>query len=197
MTKRSGKLIVGAAAFAFAAALLVPSLAAAQEAKAVPSAARERPGRMLAREALDLTPDQEKALAEFRKARTGERRAYRDERSGIREEMRGLAADPEANRAKIEALIDRASRLRAEHEKAAFRHRADRDKIFTPDQREKMKAFRESLATRRGIAGRRALGIGRPGLRGPGRLMGPGFERGGRARARMLRDRPGLRWRRW
>jgi Spy/CpxP family protein refolding chaperone len=197
MTTRSGKMIVGAAAFAFAAALLVPSLAAAQEAKAAPPAAYERPGRMLAREALDLTPDQEKALAEFRKARTGERRAYRDEMSGTREEMRGLAADPEANRAKIEALIDRASRLRAEHEKAAFRHRADRDKIFTPDQREKMKAFRESLATRRGFAGRGTLGIGRPGFRGPGRLMGQGFERDGRARARMLRDRPGLRWRRW
>jgi len=197
MTTRSGKMIIGAAAFAFAAALLVPSLAVAQETKAAPPAAHERPGRMLAREAFDLTPDQEKALAEFRKARTGERRAYRDEMSGTREEMRGLAADPEANRAKIEALIDRASRLRAEHEKAAFRHRADRDKIFTPDQREKMKAFRESLATRRGFAGRGTLGIGRPGFRGPGRLMGQGFERGGRARARMLRDRPGLRWRRW
>lgn len=197
MTTRSGKMIVGAAAFAFAAALLVPSLAVAQETKAAPPAAHERPGRMLAREALDLTPDQEKALAEFRKARTGERRAYRDEMSGTREEMRGLAADPEANRAKIEVLIDRASRLRAEHEKAAFRHRADRDKIFTPDQREKMKAFRESFATRRGFAGRGTLGIGRPGFRGPGRLMGQGFERGGRARARMLRDRRGLRWRRW
>ncbi len=195
MTTRSGKMIVGAAAFAFAAAWLIPSLAAAQEAKAAPPAANERPGRMLAREALDLTPDQEKALAEFRKARTGERRAYRDEMSETREEIRGLAADPEANRAKIEALIDRASRLRAEHEKAAFRHRVDRDKIFTPDQRDKMKAFRESLATRRGIAGRGALGIGHPGLRGPGRLMRPGFE-GGRARARMLRGRPGLRWRR-
>lgn len=197
MKTRSGKMIVGAAAFAFTAALLVPSFAVAQETKTTPPAAQRRPGRMLAREALDLTPDQEKALAEFRKARTGERRAFRDEMSGIRKEMRGLAADPEANRAKIEAIIDRASRLRAEHEKAAFRHRAERDKIFTPDQREKMKAFRESLATRRGLAGRGALGIGRPGFRGPGRLTGPGFERGGRARARMLRTRPGLRWRRW
>ncbi|MCK7478629.1 MAG: hypothetical protein M0C28_15560 [Candidatus Moduliflexus flocculans] len=97
--------------------------------------------------------------------------------------MRGLAAEPEANRAKIEALIDRAARLRAEREKAAFRHRADRDKIFTPEQREKMKAFRESLANRRGIAGRRALGIGRPGFRGPGRLMGSGV--------RERRTRPG------
>jgi Spy/CpxP family protein refolding chaperone len=197
MTPRSGKMIVGAAALAFAAALFVPWLDAGQEAQAAPPAAGERPRRMLAREALDLTPDQEKALAEFHKARAGERRAYRDEMSGTREEMRRLAADPEANRAKIESLIDRASRLRAEHEKAAFRHRADRDKIFTPGQREKMKALRESRATRRGIAGRRALGIGHPGLRGPGRLMGRGFERNGRARARMLRDRPGLRWRRW
>ncbi|MCK7527623.1 MAG: hypothetical protein MZV64_63445 [Ignavibacteriales bacterium] len=41
----------------------------------------ERPGRMFAREALDLTPDQEKALAEFRKARAGERETFRDEMS--------------------------------------------------------------------------------------------------------------------
>jgi len=191
MTKRSGKLIVGAAALFF------PVLAAAQEAKAVPRAAHERPARMLVREALDLTPDQEKILAEFRKARAGEREAFREEMTKIRTEMRGLAAEPEANRAKIEALIDRAARLRADREKAALRNRADRDKVFTPDQREKMKALRESLATRRGIAGRGALGFGRPGLRGLGRLPGPGFERGGRARARWLRDRPGLRWRRW
>lgn len=165
MTNRSGKMIVCAAVGAFAAALFFPILAAAQEAKAVPRAAHERPGRRLVRKALDLTPEQEKALTEFRKARAGEWETFREEMTRIRTERRALAAEPEANRAKIEALIDRAARLRADREKAAFRDRADRDKIFTPDQREKMKAFRESLATRRGIAGRRALGVGRPGLR--------------------------------
>jgi Spy/CpxP family protein refolding chaperone len=196
MTKRSGKMTVGAAAAAFAAALFFPVLAAAQEATAAPRAAHERPGRLFAREALDLTPDQEKALAEFRKARAGERETFRDEMSRIRGEMRGLAAEPEANRAKIEALIDRAARIRADRVKATLRNRVERDKIFTPEQREKMKAFRESLANRRGNAGRGARGIGRPGFRGPDRLMRSGFGNGGRAWARVLRGRPALRWRR-
>ena len=196
MTKRSVKTTVGAAAGAFAAALFFPILAAAQEAKTAPRAAHERPGRMLVREALDLTPDQEKALAEFRKARAGEREAFREEMARIRTERRGLAAEPEANRAKIEALIDRTARLRADREKAALRSRADRDRIFTPEQRERMKSFRDGFANRRGGIRARLLRE-RPGLRGLGRLLGPEFERGGRARARMLRDRPGLRWRRW
>ena len=191
-----GKMTFGAAAAVFAATLLLPVLVAAQETKASPPAANERPGRMLAREALDLTPGQEKALGEFRKARAEEARAFREEVARLRTEMRELAKDPEANRAKLDALIDKSARLRAERAKAAFRNRTERDKIFTPEQREKMKAFRERLARRPGVAGRGQMGFGRMGVRGQGRFMGPGFGAGRLARLRALRHRPLLRrWR--
>jgi Spy/CpxP family protein refolding chaperone len=194
---RSRKLIIGAAAMAFVAALLLPALVAAQETKTPPPAANERPGRMLARETLDLTPEQEKALVEFRKARAEEGRVFRDEMTRLRAEMRELAKDPKANQPKLDALIDKTARLRAEREKAAFRNRTERDKIFTPEQLEKMKALRDRLANRPGMAGRGPMGFGRMGFRGPGRFLGPGSRPERMARLRALRHRPFLRrWRR-
>jgi Spy/CpxP family protein refolding chaperone len=193
MRKTSIKLIIGAAAVAFAAALIFPAFAAAQEAKTAPPARPERPARMLAREALDITPGQEKALAEFRKARMEEARAFREEMSKLREEMRGLARDPQANQAKLDALIDRAAKLRAEREKSGFRNRIARDKIFTPGQLEKMRGFRQRLADRPGMARRGAWGVGRMGVRRPGRFMAPGLGRERLARMRALRTRQFLR----
>ncbi|MBP7706330.1 MAG: periplasmic heavy metal sensor [Candidatus Aminicenantes bacterium] len=163
-----------AAVLALLAALVLPVLALAQDA---PPARPERPGRLLARQALDLTPGQEKALAEFRRARSEERRAFREEMAKVRGEMRGLMADPEANRAKIEGLIDRTARLRAEREKAALGHRAERDRIFTPEQREKLRAFRENREARREFVRGRAM-------RAPGRARREAF------RDRALRHRP-------
>jgi Spy/CpxP family protein refolding chaperone len=196
MRKTSIKLIIGAAAVAFAAALIFPAFAAAQEAKTAPPARPERPARMLAREALDITPEQEKALAEFRKARMEEARAFREEMSKLREEMRGLARDPQANQAKLDALIDRTAKLRAEREKTAFRNRIAREKVFTPDQLEKMKTFRQRLANRPGMARRAPMAFGRVGVRGPGRLMARGFGPERMARLRALRHRQLLRrWR--
>ncbi len=177
MTTRTVRAIVGAAAAVFAAALVIPVLAAAQEAKPAAPPRPERPARLMAREALDLTPEQEKALAEFRKARAEERRTFREEMSRVREEMRGLARGADADRTKIDGLIDRAARLRAEHEKAAFRSRAERDRIFTPGQRERIRAFRDGFAAGRGFRGRGAMGFGRAELRGL-------------TRARALRHRP-------
>jgi Spy/CpxP family protein refolding chaperone len=109
---------------------------------------------------LGLTPDQVKALGEFRKARMNERRAFREEVGRIRGEMRALAGDPKANQTKIDQLIDQRARLRAEREKSALRARAQRDEIFTPGQREKIRAFR---------SGRQ----GRMGFAGPGRMARP------------------------
>jgi len=195
MRKTSVKLITGAATLAVVAALLLPALAAAQETQAGPQATRERPGRMLAREALDLTPDQEKALEAFRRARTEEGRAFRDEMTKLRIERRELAKDPRANQAKIDALIDRTAKLRAEREKAAFRGRIERDKIFTPEQREKMKSFRERLANRPGRIGRGRMAAGRPGFGRPDRFLGPGFRPERPARLRILRQRQ--LFRRW
>jgi Spy/CpxP family protein refolding chaperone len=186
MRTRTQRMIVGAAALAFLAAWSLPAFAAAQEAQTPPPAGQERPGRMLARQALGLTPEQEKALTDFRKAREQEGTAFRDEMAKIRAERRELVRDPQANRAKLEALIDRAARLRAEREKAVLRDRIERDKIFTPEQLQKMKALRDRLGER---AGR--LGFGRPG-----RLAGPGFRGERLARLRGLRHRALMRrWR--
>jgi len=201
MRKTSIKLIIGAAIVAFLAALIFPAFAAAQEAKTAPPARSERPGRMLAREALDLTPEQEKALADFRKARADEAKAFREEMSKIREEMRGLAQDPKANQARIDELIDRTAKLRAEREKTDFRGRIAREKIFTPGQLEKMKTFRQRLASRPGMARRGPMGFGRMGVRGPGRSLAPHFRPEGLARMRALRARHARQfyrgWRHW
>ncbi len=183
----------------FLAAVLIPLFVAAQQVKTPLPAANERPGRMLVREALGLTPDQEKALEEFRKTRMEESQAFREEMTKIHAEMRELAKDPKSNQAKIDVLIDKTAQLRAGREKAAFRNRAERDKIFTPEQLEKMKALRESFAGRAGLAGPGRMGMGRMGFRGPGmgRFGGQGFGRGSMGRFRPLRHRPFLRWLRW
>jgi Spy/CpxP family protein refolding chaperone len=196
MRTRYGKMIAGAAVLAFAAALAFPALAAAQEKRPAPPPRDERPARMLAREALDLTPEQEKALADFRKARADEAKAFRDEMTKLSAERRELAKDPKANQAKIDALIDKTWKLRAEREKAGFRTRLEMDKIFTPEQRERMRAFRQRLADRPGLARRTPMGPGRMGFRGPVRNMGRGFGPQRLHRMRLLRDRLWLRQRR-
>jgi Spy/CpxP family protein refolding chaperone len=148
------------------------------------------------REALGLSPEQEKALETFRKARMDESRAFREEMMKLRGEMRELAKDPKAGEAKINGLIDKTAQLRAERAKAAFKHRGEVEKIFTPEQIEKMKAFRGRLMNRQGMAGRGRMGFGRMGFRGPGmsRFIGPGVGRGPMGRFRSLRHRPFL-WR--
>jgi hypothetical protein len=98
------------------------------------------------------------------------------------------------------AFHEEMMKLRAERAKAAFRHRGEVEKIFTPEQLEKMEAFRERALDRPGMAGRGRMGFGRMGFRGPGmgRFMGPGFgmRRMGRFGAFPHRPFPGWRWRR-
>ena len=177
---------------------LVAALAAAQDSQAPAQAAQAPVERLGPRQALGLTPDQEKALEEFRKARREESRAFRDEMMKVREEMRGLANDPQSNRAKIEALIDRTAKLRADREKAAFRAREERNRIFTPEQLDKLKAWRGRLADRRGLAARRGrAAYGPMGFRGPGQVGGQRLGPGRMARLRALRHRALLLRRHW
>jgi len=192
--KKTSSVLARSMAAAFLAAVLLPALTAAQE---TPQPARpgraqiERP-RPLAD--LGLTPEQMKALEEFRKARREEGQAFREEMAKLRGELRELAKDPEANQAKIDALIDKTAGLSAQRRKAAFRARAERDKIFTPEQLEKLKALRSRFAGRGRLADRAAfrtgrLGAGRPaGLRADLRRL---------ARLRALRHRALDRGRRW
>jgi hypothetical protein len=79
----------------------------------------------------------------------------------LREEMRGFRRDPKADPARMDGLIDRSAKLRAAAQKQAFRARAERDKIFTPDQLEKIRAFRSGYragSLRRGTVGARRWG---------------------------------------
>jgi Spy/CpxP family protein refolding chaperone len=166
------------------AALLAAAVLAVLAAAQTPPPPPGRPGPRAARAIADLglTPDQVKALGEFRKARMNERLAFREEMGRFRGEMRALAGDPQANQGKIDKLIDQRARLRADREKGALRARAERDNIFTPEQRDKIRAFR---------SGRQ----GRMGLAGPGRMARPWAYR--------YRPHPGWRrgwvrgWRHW
>jgi Spy/CpxP family protein refolding chaperone len=177
---------------------LIPALAAAQDSPAPAQAGQAQAERLGPRQALGLTPDQEKALEAFRHARREESRAFRDEMAKVRQEMRGLAKDPRANRAKMEALIDRTAKLRADREKAALRARGERDKIFTPEQLEKIRSWRGRLMDRPGLAaGRARAAFGPMGFRGPGRFGGQRIGPGRMARLRALRHRQFFRWRHW
>ena len=144
--------ILWAAAALLAAVVLVPLLAA--QTPPPPGRPGPRAGRAQAIADLGLTPDQVKALGEFRQARMSERLAFREEMGRFRGEMRALAGDPQANQARIDKLIDQRARLRADREKGALRARAERDKIFTPEQLGKIKAFRSGRSGRMGNAAR-------------------------------------------
>jgi hypothetical protein len=114
----------------------------------------------------NITPEQEKKIQEYRQARQKDRQAYRDEMTKMRGEMRDLMKDSKANAAKIDGLIDGMSKLRAEREKMAVRTRGDWEKLFTPEQLEKMKKYRGAFMGRQGLAERGRLGFSRSWMRG-------------------------------
>ncbi len=194
MKRTTMALILGAV---LAAAALIPMAVATQETQPPAQAGKAgiEPARPLAD--LDLTADQKKALEEFRKARLEERTAFREKMAQLREEMRGLAGDPQANQAKIDALIDRSAALKADRLKAAFRARVEREKIFTPEQLEKLKALRSHFGGRPGLSGRGLRGFGRAGFRPAGRFEGFRALRWRMARLRALRHHRLAGWRRW
>jgi len=157
----------------FLAFLAIPCVAAAQTAEDDPQDQPRPRLRMLARDLFDITPEQEKQLEEFRKARMEEARAFREQMSKTRGEFREMRKDPKANEAKIDDLIDRMCKLRADRAKSMIRSRAEREKIFTPEQLEKMKKYKGAF-------------LGRPHFRERGR---PGFNRGYRGLDRGWRHR--------
>jgi len=197
MKRTTQRRFVGAAAAVILTAIILPAFVAAQDAQAPAQPANAPAEQSRLSRALGLTPEQEKALEEYRQARREESRAFRGEMAKVRGEMRELVKDPGANQAKIDALIDKITKLRAERIKAAFRTRIERDKIFTPEQLDKMKTLRSRMEGRLGRSGRFMRGLDRTGMRGPGRLMGPGPRLGRMARLRALRHRLFFRWHRW
>jgi len=170
---------------AFLAALVFPLLASAQGTQDKPAEKQAKPAepgerlRMLERDILDLTPEQEKKLEEFRLARQEEAKAFREQGEKLRTEYRELMKDPKANEAKLDGLIDQMSKLQAERMKAGLKNRLAREKIFTPEQLEKMKEYRGAFMNRgrMGMMGRGPLGrfgLNRFGMGGPlGPRLGP------------------------
>jgi Spy/CpxP family protein refolding chaperone len=158
---------------------------------------RLRP-RDAARELFNITPEQEKKLKEFREARSKDRQAFGDRMGTMRRELRELMKDPKTNQAKIGGLIDGMSTLRADRLKTAIRTRGDWQKLFTPEQLEKMKSYRGAFMGRIGPAGRGRLSFARPWIGRPMAFWAMGL----RARLRGMRH-PGpfwrhrLAWRRW
>lgn len=88
---------------------------------------------------LDLTPEQKAKLEELRKAGQEEMKGMFEQTRKLRLELRDLMNDPAANEKKIESVIDELSRLQAARMKSGLKHRAEMNKILTPEQREKLK----------------------------------------------------------
>lgn len=184
---------------ALTAVLLAALLALPAAAQAPRDERGDRPWpglRMAARDILDITPEQEKKLEEFRKARIEEGRAFREQMVKMRGELDELIKDPKANEAKINGVIDRMSKLHADRLKASVKSRAAWQAIFTPAQLEKMKSYRGALMARFGMMGRGGPGLGPMGFGGRDRFMGPGMGRRHMRRPGMFPGRP-FDWWRW
>jgi Spy/CpxP family protein refolding chaperone len=130
---------------------------------------KAHPRRDMVRDLLAISPEQEKKIQEFRQGRQKDGQAFRDEMTKMRGEMRDLMKDTKANAARIDGLIDQRSKLRADREKLAVRTRGEWEKLFTPEQLEKMKKYRGAFMGRQGLAEGGRFGLGRPGM---GRFMG-------------------------
>jgi Spy/CpxP family protein refolding chaperone len=130
------------------------------------------PGYQLLKDALQLTPEQEKKLEEFRKARQEEARAFQEKMRSMREEFRKLMQDPKADRKKLDSLIDEMAKMKAERMKSALKNREEWRKIFTPEQLKKLDEYRQDMALRTWMQ-RRAGWKMMKNMR-PGRGFGPG-----------------------
>jgi len=144
------------------------------------------------KDALGITPEQQAKLEAHRKAAGEQQKAFAEQMKKVREEMQALRKDGAApDPAKHEALIDKMFKLRADQAKTAIRNQAERDKIFTPEQLEKMKNRRGIMMMAPGLGGMQ----GRQGMAGVrGMMMGRRAGMAGRAMGRMMdRNRALLR----
>jgi len=131
-----------------------------------------RPLRMMVRDILDLTPEQEARFDEMAKVRRTEHEDFLGRMEKMRGEFNVLVKDPNLDPSKADGLIDEMARLRAERQKAGLRQRSEMRKILTPEQRKKLGEYRDSFRDRGRDNRMRALG------RRMGRFGG-GFHGGG------------------
>lgn len=157
----------------FVSLLLLPSLANAQ-----PIKSQER-----VKEQLNLTPEQEAKLKEFREARMEDRKAFREKMTKLRDEFQALMKDPKADEKKIDGLIDEMAKLRASQFKAGIKQRNEWKKIFTPEQLEKMEKFKGRMMERGAMRPGRFMPHQRFGMQrgffGPRQFQRPGMRPSG------------------
>jgi len=197
MKTHSAKRVATILAAALMLAVLWPLTVSGQSAtQEKPQAQGPAQGGRMGRNSLNLTPEQQKKLQDFREARMKGLRAFRDQMMKMGGEMRELNKDPQANEAKIDALIDQMYKLRADRAKMAIKNRAEIMNIFTPEQRAKLKQWRESFRGGSWFGARGEFGFAGPRM-APGmgmrmRSMGPGMGFGMGMRAMGPRG-----WRAW
>ncbi len=178
-----------------AAVLLIPLLSRAQDNPGERGERQDRPrARMLARDLFDITPEQEAKLGQLRALRLESQKAFREEMAKLRDKRRELARDPMAHKAEIAALIDQEYKLRAEQAKREFRHRTEGNRIFTPEQLERMRTYRGAFSVRAKRSGLARLRAPRSGVASPRIRRFSRIRPRGRAGFGL---RIPLRWRRW
>lgn len=142
---------------------------------------------------LDLTADQQAKLESMRKSHQAQSQAVQDEMKKLGDEFRSLRDDPKADPKKVDALVDRMAKLRADQMKAGFQHRRDFESILTPEQRDKMAKFHDRLGEFRGRSrGFGSMLLNRGFGRGFGRGLLQGFSRGFERGFGRLFGRPGI-----
>jgi Spy/CpxP family protein refolding chaperone len=173
-------------------ALVAFGLSAFAQEKTPPSAKPDRPaaqgplGRV--KEDLQLTPEQEAKIKEFAKTRQEENKVFNEQMKKMRTDMQALRNDPKADPNKVNGQIDQMFKLQADRAKAQFKNRKDMEKIFTPEQLQKMRnrgAMVMGGGRMGGFMGRGQMGgfmSGRMGGSG-----GMGFGRGMMMRGPLMR----------
>lgn len=91
------------------------------------------------KEELNLTKEQENKLQALRQAGQTESKAISEQMQKIRQEMLTLRKDDKIDTAKINPLIDKMYKLRADQAKSRLQRKQEWRKIFTAEQLEKLK----------------------------------------------------------
>ena len=100
-------------------------------------------GAKILKDALQLTPEQEKKLEELRQARQEQAKAFQEKMAKLHEDFRKLMEDPKADEKKANSLIDEMAKLRADRMKAMFKNKKEWEKILTQEQLKKLEEYRK------------------------------------------------------
>ncbi len=125
------------------------------------------------KEELNLTKEQETKLQALKQAGQAERKAFSEQMQKLRQEMQTLRKDGKIDTAKMNPLIDKMYKLRADQAKSKLQRKQEWRKVFTAEQLEKLK--------------------NRPMMVRGFRSMGPGMMQGRSFRGPMMMRRRAMR----